>query len=465
VCDDFAWHGPHAASINGGAGRTVWWNTDLWDAGHDIAYDTQDSYAHVDVHKASSADASNGVPDNADPTTGGAPGAPGMAVMHVHETAIATSRLRTPIRISAAQPGIVRVRASRFVTTGHWWEIALTPEIVGGEHTAVPGLGNLMAAPLAGVAPDHSGPGHANPVDGVNVVTSGWPDDCSGGTYFAVRSTNGGVTTDSVNQVTSLSRLRKVFASERDRLYAWEFRFWPDRVEVAVDLDENGSYETTERFSANIPWPAVYVHLLGVSYHAQAHPQGACNQGQDREFMWRAFQAGPVAGGASSTFPRASGTENTPRQTGWMLTDARDVQRFGTVNGLAQPNPAKYTNWGPVLLCSLTTPLASIYAPYKAASDDFQLQLTAADLAGARTARLVYDTFRSPQEGTATLTVNGQEVGQLPRASSVGSVETNAWARRSIGLPVSALRPGANVVQLRLSGDVRVDRLQLELAR
>ncbi|MEZ5264513.1 MAG: hypothetical protein R2755_22660 [Acidimicrobiales bacterium] len=166
VCDDFTWQGPHAASVNGGAGRTVWWNTDLWDAGHDIAYDTQDSWAHVDVHKAASGDVSNGAVDNGDATTNGAAGAPGVAIMNVHETAIATSRLRTPIRVSAGQPGIVRVRASRFVTTGHWWEVAVTPEIVGGEHTAVPGLGNLMAAPLAGVAPDHSGPGHANPVEG-----------------------------------------------------------------------------------------------------------------------------------------------------------------------------------------------------------------------------------------------------------------------------------------------------------
>ncbi|MEZ5233755.1 MAG: hypothetical protein R2749_13770 [Acidimicrobiales bacterium] len=43
-----------------------------------------------------------------------------------------------------------------------------------------------------------------------------------------------------------------------------------------------------------------------------------------------------------------------------MLTDTRDVQRFGTVAGLPQPNPAKYSNWGPVLYCGLSTPLASI---------------------------------------------------------------------------------------------------------
>ncbi|MGD9755809.1 MAG: hypothetical protein AB7W59_32855, partial [Acidimicrobiia bacterium] len=465
VCDDFTWQGPHAASVNGGAGRTVWWNTDLWDAGHDIAYDTQDSWAHVDVHKAASGDVSNGAVDNGDATTNGAAGAPGVAIMNVHETAIATSRLRTPIRVSAGQPGIVRVRASRFVTTGHWWEVAVTPEIVGGEHTAVPGLGNLMAAPLAGVAPDHSGPGHANPVEGVNVVTSGWPDDCSGGTYFAVRSTVGGVTTDSVNQVSSLRQLKKVFADERDHLYAWEFRFFPDRVEVAVDLDENGTYETVEHFAANIPWSTVYVHLLGVSYHAQAHPQGACNQGQDREFAWRAFQAGPVATGGTATFPRASGTDNTPRRTGWMLTDTRDVQRFGTVAGLPQPNPAKYSNWGPVLYCGLSTPLASIYAPYKAGSNNFTVDIPAEELRGVRSVRLVYDIFRSPSEGTGTVSVNGQAAGTLVRASTVGAVETNAWARRSIELPPGAVVAGTNTVTVSLSGDVRLDRLQLELTR
>ena len=82
-----------------------------------------------------------------------------------------------------------------------------------------------------------------------------------------------------------------------------------------------------------------------------------------------------------------------------------------------------------------------------------------------RRARLVYDTFHSPQEGTATLSVNGRSVGVLPNASTVGAVETNAWARRSIELPPSALVPGTNQLTVSLSGDVRLDRLQLELTR
>lgn len=465
VCESFPWQGPHAASVNGGAGRTVWWDTDLWDATHDAAYDSQDSYAHVDVHKAVTADVSDGRVDNAVATTSGAPNTPGIGIMNVHETSIASSRLRTPIRVSAASPGIVRFRASRYVTTGHWWEIALTPDVVGAELTAVPGLGNLMAAPLRNVAPDHSGPGHAAPVDSVNVVTSGWPDDCSGGTYFAVRSSLGGVTTDSVNQVNSISQLRKVFANERDELYSWQLRFWPNRVEIAVDLDENGTFETVEQFSANIPWSTVYVHLMGVAYHAQAHPQGSCNQGQNREFAWRDVQAGPVATGRTTTYPRAVGTDNVARRTGWMLTDFRDVQRFGEVAGLAQPNPAKYTNFGPVLLCSTASQLASFYCPQKATTKSLNVDIPAGDLSGARSARFVFDTQRTPQEGTGRLTVNGQLIGELPRASTASAVETNAWARRSIEIPVSALRPGTNAVSLGLAGDVRLDRLQLEVTR
>ncbi|MEZ5264512.1 MAG: hypothetical protein R2755_22655 [Acidimicrobiales bacterium] len=117
-----------------------------------------------------------------------------------------------------------------------------------------------------------------------------------------------------MNQVSSLRQLKKVFADERDHLYAWEFRFFPDRVEVAVDLDENGTYETVEHFAANIPWSTVYVHLLGVSYHAQAHPQGRATRartasspgGRSRPGRWPPAARPPSPGPRAPTTRRAA---------------------------------------------------------------------------------------------------------------------------------------------------------------
>jgi hypothetical protein len=461
VCENFEWSGDHAAVINDGAGRTVWWNPDRWDTRHDLAYDSQDSYAHIDVHKAADPSLTQGHEDNADPTTNGAPGVPGVGVMRVHETAIASARLRTPVAISADRPAIVRFHASRFVTGGHWWEIALSPDIVGGEHTAIPGQENPMSGAIIGSGQSRGGPGHVNPVDSINVVNSGWPDDCSNATFVAVRQTIGGQTIDVVNQPADIAALTKVSPSEADELYPWEVRFWPDRVEVALDADRSGDYESVQSFATAIPWSTAYVHLINVSYHAQVHPPAPCNQGQDREFMWKAVQIGPIATGPTSVYPRETGTDNAPRRTGWMLTDVRDVQRFGAVGDLPQPNPAKYDNYGPVLLCSADTMLWTFYCPNRTAGTSLSVDLP--DLSGVQSARLVYDIIRPAVEGQATLSVNGAVIGVLPAASTVRPVGIDLWARRSIEIPVSALLPGSNTVAITLAGDVRLDRLQIEL--
>lgn len=205
----------------------------------------------------------------------------------------------------------------------------------------------------------------------------------------------------------------------------------------------------------------MFVNLIAVSYHAEVHPPAPCNQGQDREFTWRNVQAGPTATGPVRVFPRERGTDNVPRRTGWMLTDARDVQRFGTAAGLAEPNPSKYDNYGPVLLCSTGTQLSGMYCPNRTANATLSVDLP--DLTGVTSARFVYDIIRPPAEGTATLTVNGIAVGNLPAASTVRPVRVDHWTRRSIEVPVSALRAGTNTVSINLNGDVRLDRLQLEL--
>lgn len=68
-------------------------------------------------------------------------------------------------------------------------------------------------------------------------------------------------------------------------------------------------------------------------------------------------------------------------------------------------------------------------------------------------------------EGRASLSVNGIAVGQLPAASSVRPVLIDHWTRRSITVPISALRTGTNTFTVGFAGDVRIDRLQVELAR
>lgn len=461
VCETFEWSGAHAATTANGVGKTVWWNADKWDTRHDFAYDSQDSHAHVDVHKAAHASSHSGHEDNNDPTTGGAASVPGVGIMRVHETAIASARLRTPIVIDASRPAIVRFEASRYVTGGHWWEIALTPDVTAGEQTAIPGPASEMTGPVVGSGKARGGPGHANPTDSVNVVPSGWPDDCSNSTYLGMRQTINGVTTDFVHQKADINQMTKISPSEKEELYPWEVRFWPNRTEVALDNDRDGSYETVQTFPVTVPWGKAYVHLIAVAYHAQAHPPSPCNQGQAREMAWRNVQVGPVADARTAVFPREQGTDNVPRRTGWMLTDARDVQRFGAVNALPQPNPSKYDNYGPVLLCSADTQLSGVYCPNKAANKSLNVDIS--NLAGAASARFVYDIIRSPSEGTATLVVNGTPVGTLPKASSVRTAGIDHWTRRSVDVPLSLLRNGTNTVTLSFSGDVRIDRLQIEV--
>jgi cell wall-associated NlpC family hydrolase len=462
VCENFTWSGDHAATTANGVGKTVWWNPDRWDVRHDMAFDSQDSYVHTDLHKAATASATDGTEANDDSTTNGVPNTPGIAAMHVHETAIASARLRTPVVLDSRRPAIVRFSATRYVTGGHWWEVALTPDITAGEHTAVPGFYSAMAGPVVGSGASRGGPGHANPTDSINIVTSGWPDDCSNATYLGVRSTVNGVTTDAVNQVSDVAAMTKVSPEESDELYPWEMRFWPDHVEVALDADRDGSYDTVESFAVNTPWKTAYVHLMAIAYHAQVHPPAPCNRGQDREFMWRNVQVGPVVDANTAVFPREQGTDNVPRRTGWMLSDARDNQRFGKVGALPQPNPARYDNYGPVLMCSAEAMLADFYCPTRTAAA--QLPVDLPSLQGVASARLVYDTMKVPVEGVAMLSVNGSAVGTLPAASTVRTAATDHWSRRSIEIPVASLREGSNAVTVTMQGDVRIDRVQIELS-
>jgi hypothetical protein len=63
----------------------------------------------------------------------------------------------------------------------------------------------------------------------------------------------------------------------------------------------------------------------------------------------------------------------------------------------------------------------------------------------------------------ATLKVNGTSIGVMPGPDTVPGAPLSEWAHRSIDIDPALLHPGANVVRVEMSGDVELDRLQIEL--
>ena len=133
----------------------------LWDARGDTSFPAITPPAtgyHVDVHKALTADPADGREDNTVYVVGG-DGSPGVAAMRMDFQGIASARLRNPMLISAAQPGVVSFWTTRFLTTAHWWEIAITPTatVAGAEQTAVPTPDDGLDGPFAQSAGTPSG--------------------------------------------------------------------------------------------------------------------------------------------------------------------------------------------------------------------------------------------------------------------------------------------------------------------
>ena len=88
------------------------------------------------------------------------------------------------------------------------------------------------------------------------------------------------------------------------------------------------------------------------------------------------------------------------------------------------------------------------------------LDIAAADLASATAANLVYDTRG---DGDLSLTVNDAALGQVPNQRTALAATNIAWVRRSFALSTTILREGFNTLSLALSGDVDIDRVELEL--
>lgn len=393
--------------------------------------------------------------------------------MHTDFESIVSARLRNPMLISQEQPGIVDFRAPKFNTTGHWWEVAISPdsEVVGAEFTALPDAS--LSESFAG----NQGPGHSPPEDSLNFIIIGKNDvPCTTG--WEVRT--GIVRALGGTRQEYLGPILPTSPEEKNKLYRWRLEFSPDQVKLFADLNEDNVLELLQTFNVQVPWQEVYVHLVAVAYEADHHPQnGTCNawQGQMREFPWKEVSIGPVKYGRVAAFPKEQGLDRAPQQTGWTEYDIRDTQRTGFIYGLLdsvgnllgilgqligmnggfpQPNVAPYDKFFSLAFCSDS----SIYGCDSSTSTrSLSLNLEQQDLPGIVHAQLVYDTRG---DGTANLTVNGAPVGLMPGARTVPGASPEQWVRRSLEVPAALLRQGENTIALSMQGNVQMDRLQLE---
>ncbi len=357
--EDFSWKGKHAAVLNSGKGTAVWWNADNWDVTGDThaigvmgewyskptpnaaggTTDTNSGHA-IYVHKAakpcefSSTTVCESGYDDATLVPGG-DGSPGVGVMHLDEQDIIGARLRNPISITEDKPGIVRLRAPRFVTMGHWWEIGLTPadRVIGSENTVVESQGQGDGLAGVGDPPNEpgkgAGPGHDPQEESFNVVVTGSMDhacETEGSlegslTRLAVKSlvkngkaaggfkaetgiryntwTPKSIFDDAFHGTYAKDLIRpgldgrtklpasflkgdktedpiKVAAAnvaDQYNLYLWQFEFRPSGVDVKADLNDGAGLVLLEHFNLGVPWNSVYVHLMTVAYQNDHHPQ------------------------------------------------------------------------------------------------------------------------------------------------------------------------------------------------
>ena len=468
----FAWSGNHAATLGAG-GTTVWWDERAWDVRGDSAYiavtpiDASISNRfHIDIHKALSGDPRDARLDNDDAIVGG-DGSAGVGVMHLDYQDILDARLRNPLLISPQRPARVRFYASSFNTTGHWWELSLTPadRVVAGEYTGVPGQGDAgLLEPWPGSTNRQPGPGHSPAEDAINLVMFGASDvPCTTGWQVraAVTRSVAGVTQQFVNTASSLDDLMQSDPALAETLLHWEVEFRTDGVILRSDPEEDGTFELVEQWALSIPWNEVHLHLLGVAYQADHHPQEPCFLGHMRELRWRDLRAWPVKYAATDVFPKNAGAQQVPTETGWRAYDLRDIQRFGPpINGVPQPNQTEYSVAHPGAWCN--------DPGYPCFDNDasVNLALSIPPLAGhdVTHARFVHDgRAAAGSNARATLRIGGALVGQLDTPASVPGAETQAWVRSALSIPVAAIAAN-NAIQLQLDPGFYIDRMEVELA-
>jgi len=495
--EPFRWQGPHAFFSDAG-GAAVWWNQDRWDVRSDTH---NESVARIDeatpwrgqfeaIMKAAAARdlKSEAVVDTAGAV--GGDGSPGVGLMRLDFQGIDSARLRNPMLISARRPGSVSFLAPLFATTGHWWEVAITPtaQPIVGEDTAVPArqIPEALSNPVTGRKDDGStnGPGHrADVTNSINVISTGYPDGptCNGSGWhvrFAVTQASGGHVTDHVHARGSLDKLQRVDPDEHAEMYPWKIVFGPRRIQLFSDFKRRGRLSLVEQWRVRIPWRQVYVNLLYVAYQAGHHPQPDCGLhtpgiGQAETMGWRDVRVSPVRYARTYALPEPTRTENVARATGWMAYDLRNLGFSKEAQrGLAAPNPADYDKNLSYLFCSQDNH-GGLPCPDRARSDvTLRVRLDARHLRRLVRAQLLADV-RHP--GSARIVVNRHPAGRLagqpvlPNIAESGGFtddfEPEAWVRHGIDIPRRLLHRGTNVVRILPTPgvDIDFDRIQLEL--
>jgi len=477
--EHFRWQGNHAATIGSAPNyaTTVWWDEASWDTRcdttfiavepvHDDGIDMTNAF-HVDIHKAASSDPHSGVIDNTVYALGG-DGSPGIGIMHLDYQDICSARLRNPMLVQAARPGVVTFYAPAFNTTGHWWEIAITPanSVVGAEHTSVPSVDSGLPFPDSNV--DNPGPGHGPPpADSINLVSIGSADapcvlSTGWRTRFGVSKTVAGNETHYVTQGVTQADYLAADPSTANTLVRWQISYATDHISLSADLAGNGTLTALESWPVSVPWSEVNVHLMAVGYQSSHHPQAPCNLGHIRELQWREVSVYPVKYARTDVFPKNSGVTHTPMDLGFSAYDIRDIQRLGTVNGVPQANAGAFNSQHPGKYCAdagvpcfgstSTTPTLAFSLPQGAVDNLAALNLVAdmKDAAGA-------------SHVSASATLNAQPLGRLPEHDAVPTVAGTDWVRRALAGPPAALHAGANSLQLALEPGAYMDRIELEL--
>lgn len=486
--ESFRWQGNHAATINAGSGNTVWWPESEWDARGDSAFISTQALEgdngpmsnrfHIDIHKAASADPPHSAALNNSSAVVNGDGSPGVGIMHLDYQDIVSARLRNPLLISPSQSGTVRFYAPLYVTTGHWWEIAITPadQIVGGEHTGVPSVNSPL--PFPGGLAANPGPGHSQHADSINLIAIGSADaPCAGSggpgfrTRFGVSKTVAFAETHYITESATQQSYLPTGPEQLLTLVEWSVEFAVDHVALSADLDGDGQLNEIERWPVSVPWPEVHVHLLGVAYQSDHHPQAQCVPVAERptmhlrELAWRDVRVWPVRYTSTDVYPKNQGTAQLIRSTGYTEFDLRDIQRFGVVNGVPQANPDSaqpYSVNHPGRYCRD----AGFPCFGNVSTQTLPLPLTSTQRQHLVAARLLADLKDAATAGarpSVQVAINNQSIGRLPEHDAVlPDADWGEWVRRALPVPVAGLQ-ASNSLQLSLEQGAYVDRIELEL--